>query len=138
MQNPIQKFRQNSIVFKKPGILTENLKTLVTSNYPTVQYFGNLQLPYSSLPQLPYSSIFFGETQHKFPTYKCLQKRVWDFFCLVQILSDLQKLKRPDFYTLVFYIFINDSRSTQNKKISRTPFFYTLLKVRSCKLCNHK
>ena len=39
MQNPIQKFRQNSIVFKKPGILSENLKTLMSSNYPTVQYF---------------------------------------------------------------------------------------------------
>ena len=35
MQNPIQKFRQSS----KPGILPENLKTLTSSNYPTVQYF---------------------------------------------------------------------------------------------------
>ena len=25
MQNPIQKFRQSSIVFEKPGILSENL-----------------------------------------------------------------------------------------------------------------
>ena len=39
MQNTIQKFRQNSIVFEKPGILPENLKTLASSNYPTVQYF---------------------------------------------------------------------------------------------------
>ena len=39
MQNPIQKFRQRSIVFKKPGILSENLKTLRSSNYPAVQYF---------------------------------------------------------------------------------------------------
>ena len=39
MQNTIQKFRQNSIVFEKPGILSENLKTLTSSNYPTVQYF---------------------------------------------------------------------------------------------------
>ena len=38
MQNTIQKFRQSSIVFKKPGILSENLKTLTSSNYPTVQY----------------------------------------------------------------------------------------------------
>ena len=38
IQNPIQKFRQNSIVFVKPGILPENLKTLTSSNYPTVQY----------------------------------------------------------------------------------------------------
>ena len=39
MQNPIQKFRQSSIVFEKPGILSEDLKTLTSSNYPTVQYF---------------------------------------------------------------------------------------------------
>ena len=39
MQNPIQKFRQSSIVFGKPGILPENLKTLMSSNYPTIQYF---------------------------------------------------------------------------------------------------
>ena len=39
MQNPIQKFRQSSTVFEKPGNLSENLKTLTSSNYPTVQYF---------------------------------------------------------------------------------------------------
>ena len=61
MQNPIQKFRQSSIVFEKPGILSENLKTLTSSNYPKVQYF-------------------FAETSDTFPTYQCLQKDVWDFF----------------------------------------------------------
>ena len=39
MQNTIQKFRQSSVVFEKPGILSENLETLTSSNYPTVQYF---------------------------------------------------------------------------------------------------
>ena len=39
MQNTIQKFRQNSIVFEKPGILSENLKTLTSSNNTIVQYF---------------------------------------------------------------------------------------------------
>ena len=39
MQNAIQKFRQNSIVFEKPGILSENFKNLTSPNYPTVQYF---------------------------------------------------------------------------------------------------
>ena len=38
MQNTIQKFRQSSIVFEKPGILSENLKSLTSSNYPTVQF----------------------------------------------------------------------------------------------------
>ena len=39
MQNPVQKFIQSSIVLQKLGILPENLKTLTSSNYPTVQYF---------------------------------------------------------------------------------------------------
>ena len=29
MQNPIQKFRQSSIVFEKPGILSENFRYLL-------------------------------------------------------------------------------------------------------------
>ena len=61
MQNTIQKFRQRSIVFEKPGILSENLGTLTSSNYPTIQYF-------------------FAETSHTFSTYQCLHKGVWDFF----------------------------------------------------------
>ena len=64
MQNTIQKFRQSSIVFEKPGILPENLKTLTSSNYPTVQYF-------------------FAETSHTFSTYQCLQMIMWDFFCFI-------------------------------------------------------
>ena len=39
MQNAIQNFRQSSIVFEKPGILSEIFKILTSSNYPTVQYF---------------------------------------------------------------------------------------------------
>ena len=39
MQNIIKKFRQSSIVFEKSGILSENLKTLASSNYPAVQKF---------------------------------------------------------------------------------------------------
>ena len=39
IQNPIQNVRQTSIVFEKPGILSENLKSLTSSNYPAVQYF---------------------------------------------------------------------------------------------------
>ena len=39
MQNARQKFRESSIVFGKPGILAENLKTLT----------NKLQLCYSSI-----------------------------------------------------------------------------------------
>ena len=42
MQNTLQKFRQSSIVFEKPGILSENFDEL----------------------QLSYSLIFFAETSH--------------------------------------------------------------------------
>ena len=34
MQNHIQKFRQISIVFEKPGILCKNLKTLTSFEIP--------------------------------------------------------------------------------------------------------
>ena len=33
------KFRQSFIVFEKPAILSEKLKTLTSSNYHRVQYF---------------------------------------------------------------------------------------------------
>ena len=39
MQNPIQNRDKSSIISEKPGILAENLKTLISSNYPRVQYF---------------------------------------------------------------------------------------------------
>ena len=39
MQIATQKLRQSSIVFEKPGILSDNLETLKGSNYPAVQYF---------------------------------------------------------------------------------------------------
>ena len=68
--------------------------------------------------QRPESSMFSAETSHMFPTYQCLQKGVRDFFYFVQILSYLQNLKGPGYYTLVFYAFINSSRSKQNKKNS--------------------
>ena len=63
MQNSIQKFRQSVTVFEKPGILFENLKTLASSIYLTVQHF-------------------FGEALHTFSIYQCLQTDVWDFFIL--------------------------------------------------------
>ena len=39
MENPKQKFRQSFIVFEKPGILSEKLKTLPSSNQYRVEYF---------------------------------------------------------------------------------------------------
>ena len=52
MQNPIQKSRQSSIVFEKPGILPGNLRSFTSSSYPTIQYF---LLKLSTLYYLPMS-----------------------------------------------------------------------------------
>ena len=77
MQNAIQKFRQSSIVFEKPGILSENVNC--------------------DELQLSYKSIFFAETSHTFSTYHCLKKGEWDLFNFIWILSYLQKLKKTWF-----------------------------------------
>ena len=58
-------------------------------------------------------------------------KRVCKIFYFVQILSYLQKFKRLNFYTLVFYIFINNSRSRQNKKNLEHPFV-DIIKLKMC------
>ena len=86
MQNPIQKFRQSSIVFKKPGILSENLKTLTSSKYPTVQNF---------LLKLRTGFLLTN-----------VYKRVCGIF----------KFHLPGIYILVFFIFFNNSRSRQSKR----------------------
>ena len=64
-----------------------------------------------------------------FPTYQCLQNGV--FFNFVQILNYLQKSKRPGFYTLIFYIVINNSRSKQNKKNPKN-LFVDIVKQETC------
>ena len=46
MQNLLQKFRQSSIVFEKTDILSENLKTLTSSNQ--VQCFSLKLFPHVS------------------------------------------------------------------------------------------
>ena len=99
----MQKFRQSSVVSEKPSILPENLKTLMSSNYPTVQYF-------------------FAETLHTFSTYQCLQKGLWDFSILFRSWVICKHWKRPGVHTLVFYTFMNNSRSKQKKKNPTHPF----------------
>ena len=54
---------------------------------------------------------------HTFPTYQCLPEGVRDFLKICLELELICKnLKRPGFYTLTETRFINNSRSTQNKK----------------------
>ena len=115
MQNPIQKFRQSSIVFEKPGILSENLTRL---NYPRVQYF---------LLKLRTRILLTN-----------VYKRVWGiFFVSFKSWIICKNLKRPGFYTLIFYTFINNSISKQNKKNPTNPFV-DITKHKTCAKFQHK
>ena len=64
MQNPILKFRQSSINFRKTRYFVWKFEN-----------FNELQLPWSS--------VFFAESSQTFPTYEYLQKKFRDFFCFV-------------------------------------------------------
>ena len=72
-----------ALVFEKPGILSENLKTLTNSSYPTVQYF-------------------FAETSHTFSTYHCL-KKVCGIFLFYLHLGLCAKNKKDLVSTYLFF-----------------------------------
>ena len=93
MQNSVQKFIQSSIVYEKPGISSENLKTLTSSNYPTVQYF------WWNFAHVLYLSM---------STKECV-----GFFLFCLDLELFAKITEDLVSTLVFYIFINNSRSKE-------------------------
>ena len=101
MQNPKQKFRQSSIVFEKPGILSQNLKTLMSFNYPTVQYF---------LLKLRTRFLL---------TNVCKRERGIFFFKSWVICKNKKDLVSTHSF---FYTFINTSRAQQNKKNPAPPF----------------
>ena len=97
MQNPIQKFRQSSIVFEKPRTLSENLKTLTSSNCPTVQYFL-LKLRTRFLRTNIYKSfcgifLFFLDLE-LFAKIKKGLASMHSFFTLLLISQDLNKIKK--------------------------------------------
>ena len=97
MQNTIQKFRQNSLVFKKPGIFSENLKILTSSNYPAVQYFL-LNLLTRFLLTNVYKSVFgiflFYLDLELFAKIKKELVSTHSFFTLLLIIQDLNKIKK--------------------------------------------
>ena len=112
MQIPRQKFRRNSIIFEKPGFFSKKLKTLTSSNYHRVQYFL-LKLCTRFLLTNVYKSV----------------RGI--FFILFRSWVICKNLKRPGFYTLVFYTFINNSRSKQNKK-NPEQAFVDIVKQETC------
>ena len=88
----------------------EILKTLTSSNYPTVQYFW-LKLCTRFLLTIVYKSM------------------CGIFFISVISWVICKNLKRHDFCTLVFYTFINDSRPKQNKKNPTHHFVENVCKI---------
>ena len=98
MQNTMQKFRQSSIVFEKPGILSENLKTLTNFNYPTVQYFL-LKLRTRFLLNIVYEKLcgnffLFYLDLELFAKIKKDLVSIHSFFTLLFITQDLNKMKK--------------------------------------------
>ena len=98
MQNVIQKFRQSSILFfEKPVVLSENLKTLTSSNYPTVQYFL-LKLRTRFLLTNVYKRVFgiflFCLDLELFAKIKEDLVSTLSIFILLLISQDLNKIKK--------------------------------------------
>ena len=95
MQNTIEKFRQSSIVFEKPGIFSENLKTLTSSNYPTVQYFL-LKLRTRFLLTNVYKRVYgILLDLELFAKIKKDLVSTHSLFTLLLISQDLNKIKNP-------------------------------------------
>ena len=96
MQNNIQKFRQISIVFEKPGIVSENSKTLTGSNDPTVQYFF-LKLRTRILRINVYKrvcGVFLILDLELFANILKDLVSTHSFFTLLLIIQDLNKIKK--------------------------------------------
>ena len=103
MQNTIKQFRQSFIIFEKPGILPENLKTLTCSNYPTVRYFL-VKLRTRFLLTYVYKRVcgifFFYLDIELFAKIKKDLVSTYSFFTLLLITQDLNKIKKIP-YTLL-------------------------------------
>ena len=111
MQDTVQKLSQICIIFEKPSILCETLKTLTNSNYPTVQYF-----------LLKLRTCFLLTNVYK---------RVCGVFLFCLDLQICKNLNKPGFYTLVFKTFTHNSRSKQSYK-NPTHHFIDITKQKTC------
>ena len=98
MQNPIQKFRQSSTVFEKPGFLSEKSKSLTSSNYHRGQYFLlKLRTRFQCLPMSTKGcSGFFVILFRPWVIWKKKKDLVstqW-LFTFLLITQDLNKIKK--------------------------------------------
>ena len=99
MQNFLQKFRQSSIVFEKPGILSEKVKTLRSSNYHRVQNFL-LKLRTPFLLTNVYERVF-GIFFILFRSWVICKNQkdlvsAHSFFIFLLITQDLNEIKNPE------------------------------------------
>ena len=97
MQNPIQKFRQNSIAFVKPGILSEKLKIW---RAPTTLQFNIFCWNFVHVFYLPMSTkayvgfYLFCLDLELFANIKKDLVSTHSFFTLLLIAQDLNKIKK--------------------------------------------
>ena len=112
MQNPTKKFRQSSIVFEKPGILSEKSKIW---GAPSTIGFNNFCWNFVHVPNLPMA------------TKGC----VGFFLILFRTSVICQNQKVPGSYILTETNFINNSRSKQNK----TNLTHTFVDIHRKKKC---
>ena len=99
-RNPKQKFRQSSVVFEKPDIFYEKLKTLTSSNYCRFEYF---LLKYSICFSLitVYKRVFLIIFIFFRSRVICESKKIWllhtetrVFITFLLITQDLNKIKK--------------------------------------------
>ena len=92
MQNTIQKFRQSSVVFKKLGILSENLETLTTSNYPAFCW-NFVHVFYLRMSTKGCVGLFYLDLE-LFEKVKKDLVSTHLFFTLLLITQDLKKIRK--------------------------------------------
>ena len=97
MQNTTQQFRQSSIVIEKPGIFSENSKTLTSSNNPAVQYFLlklRTRFPHTIAYKRVCGIFLFYLDLELFAKIKKVLVSTHSFFTLLLITQDLNKIKK--------------------------------------------
>ena len=104
MQNFLQKLRQSSIVFEKPGFLSKKLKTFTSWNYYRFQYF---------LLELNTRYLLNNAC-----------KRVFKIFLFCLDLELIANTKKTGFYTLIFTFLLitQDLNKIIKKKILEHTF----------------
>ena len=105
MQNLIPKLKQRSIIFKKPGFLSENLKTLTSSNYHRVGAYSYLLLNFCTLFLL--NNVY---------------KSMFNFFIFSLDLRLLMKLLETGVYKPGLFNFLQIAQDVNKIKKYRTPF----------------